>query len=204
MMRNTFPISLRIFDEAPKPMSDAYWRRCHRVLRMVGILHGKGFHGLRVYPYNYPLAYRIELYPARYSEPDGVKYRYEAMPGGMGSRLIARHSGANQAKFFEWEDAQSADAHQLALLFIKRFPEICRESYHLDYAYAGWFATLLAHCDYGFLPYLHGEYQEEIGVFRMNQVNGSGLEYFPLPPSTNHGHFLQPGEGICWKTDQEC
>ncbi len=44
------------------PFADTYWRRCLRVLRMVNILHGKGFQGLRVFPYIYPLAYRIELF----------------------------------------------------------------------------------------------------------------------------------------------
>lgn len=165
---------------------------------MVSVLHGKGFHGLRVFPYDYPLAYRIELYPARFAEPDGVKYRQEAIPGGMEDRLIARHSGAGGAKFFGWDDAQDADAQRLALLFIERFPELCRETYHLDFAYAGWFATLLAHCDYGFLPYLFSEHEEEIGVFRMHQVGGDGLEYFPLPPGANFGQTLVPNPEIDW------
>jgi hypothetical protein len=197
-MRNSFQTPARMFDEAPRPIADAYWRRCYRVLRMVGVLHGKGFHGLRVFPYEYPLAYRIELYPARYAELDGVKYREQDLPGGMDSRLIARHSGANEAKFFGWEDAQSADAQQLALLFIKRYPELCREAYHLDFAYAGWFATLLAHCDYGFLPYLFGEYEEEIGTFRMRAVDDGGLEYFPLPPAASFGQIFVPAPEIDW------
>lgn len=197
-MRNTFQTPSRIFREAPEPIKDPYWRRCHRVLRMVGVLHGKGFHGLRVFPYDYPLAYRIELYPARYAELDGVKYRSDWMRGGMDSMLVARHSGANEAKFFGWEDAQAADAHQLALLFLKRFPELCSEAYHLDFAYAGWFATLLAHCDYGFLPYLFGEFEDEIGAFRMHQIGGSGLEYFPLPPAASFGQTFVPDPEVEW------
>lgn len=197
-MRNSFQTPSRIFQSPPQPIGDPYWRRCHRVLRMVGVLHGKGFHGLRVFPYEYPLAYRIELYPARYAELDGVKYREQEMPGGMDSRLIARHSGANEAKFFGWEDAQSADAQQLALLFIKRFPELCREAYHLDFAYAGWFATLLAHCDYGFLPYLFGEYEEEIGTLRMRKIGEAGLDFFPLPPGASYGQTFVPDPEIKW------
>lgn len=197
-MRNMFQTPSRMFQDAPPPIADPYWRRCHRVLRMVGILHGKGFHGLRVFPYEYPIAYRIELYPGRYAELDGVKYRERDMPGGMDGTLIARHSGANEANFFGWEDAQAADAQQLALLFIKRFPELCREAYHLDFAYAGWFATLLAHCDYGFLPYLFGEYDDEIGVLRMRQVEEGGLEYFPLPPGASLGQTFVPEPEIEW------
>lgn len=197
-MRNEFQTPSRIFTEAPKPISDAYWRRCHRVLRMVGILHGKGFHGLRVLAYDYPLAYRIELYPARYAEPDGVMYRYDNMPGGLESRLIARHSGANETNYFGWEDAKTADAQHLAVLFTQRFPELCREAYHLDYAYAGWFATLLGHCDYGYLPYLFGEFEENIGTFRMHQIDGGGMEYFPLPPAANCGQTFVPAPEIDW------
>ncbi len=197
-MRNTFQIPARIFEAVPEPIKDPYWRRCHRVLRMVGVLHGKGFHGLRVFPYDYPLAYRIELYPACYAELDGVKYRSDIMPGGIDSRLIARHSGANEAKFFGWEDVQTADAHQLALLFLKRFPELSRECYHLDFAYAGWFATLLAHCDYGFMPYLFAEFEEEIGALRMHEVGASGLAYFPLPPSASFGQTFVPNPDIVW------
>ena len=195
-MRNSFQTPSRIFQEVPKPISRPYWRRCHRVLRMVGILHAKGFHGLRVFPYDYPLAYRIELFPARYAEPDGVKYRHESMPGGPESSLVARHSGADEAKFFEWEDAETADAQRLALLFIQRFPELCRESYHLDYAYVGWFTTLLGHCDYGYLPYLFAEHEDEIGTFRMHQIDCDGLEYFPLPPAGNFGQTFVPAPEI--------
>lgn len=159
---------------------------------MVGILHSKGFHGLRIFPYDYPLAYRIELFPSRYAEPDGVKCRTESLPGEFASRLVARHSGANEAKFFGWEDAETADAQQLAILFIQRFPELCREAYHLDYAYVGWFATLLGHCDYGYLPYLFSEHEDEIGTFRIHQIDGDGLEYFPLPPKGNFGQTFVP------------
>lgn len=197
-MRTTFDTPSRIFKEAPKPIVDDYWRRCHRVLRMVGILHGKGFHGLRIFTHNYPLAYRIEIYPSKYSGPDGVKYLSEFMHDSSAERMVARHSGANEAKYFGWEDAQSADAQLLALLFIKRFPELCREAYHLDYAYAGWFATLLGHCDYGYLPYLFSEYEDEIGCFRMNKAGETGLEYFPLPPAPNHGQVLRPSPEMDW------
>ncbi|MFT3986467.1 hypothetical protein [Aestuariivirga sp.] len=197
-MRNEFSMPSRIFQVAPEPIADSYWRRCHRVLHMLGVLHGKGFHGLRIFPHNYPLAYRIEIYSSLYMSADGVKYRPEAIPTGVDSRIIARHSGADGASFFGWDDAQEANAQQLALLFISRFPDLCRESYRLDFAYAGWFATLLAHCDYGFLPYLFAENEEEIGVLRMNQIGGGGLEYFPLPPGTNFGQTFVPVPSAKW------
>jgi len=60
--RTSFIASAEIFSEASKPFRDDYGQRCLRVSRMVAILHGMGFHGLRVYPYQYPLAYRIDFF----------------------------------------------------------------------------------------------------------------------------------------------
>lgn len=197
-MSTEFQVPSYIFRSAPRPIANDYWRRCHRVFRMLSVLHGKGFHGIRIFPYNYPLAYRIALFPARYADADGVKYRDGAFDGDLRDRLLAVHSGANEKSYFGWDDAQSADAHQLALLFIERFPDLCREAYYLDFAYAGWFSTLLAHCDYGCLPYLYDEYQPEIGKFRMNQFGAEGLEYFPLPPTANYGQSLVPNPEIEW------
>jgi hypothetical protein len=202
-MRTSFHTPPRVFETPPEPFTDEYARRCHRLLRMVGVLHGKGFQGLRVFPYLHPNAYRIELYPVAYARADGVKHRLDDEPDGWDSPLVARHTGANGAKFFEWEDAESLNAQQLAIRFIERFPELCREAYRLDYAYAGWFATLLAHCDYGYLPYLFGEYEEEIGTFRMQPCGGNGLEYFPLPPNSHYGHTLAPEPQPRW-LNSEC
>lgn len=194
--RNSFQTPSRMFEDTPKPFADQYWRRCLRVMRMVGILHGKGFQGLRVFPWHHPAGHRMEIFPARYVELDGVKVNYDRVPGGMDSPLIARHSGAQAEHVFEWPDAGGLDAQALALLFIRRFPELCAQAFHLDYAYAGWFATLLTHCEYGYMPYLFGEYQEkEMGAFRMHKVTDTAtheMEWFPLPPSSSYGSYLSP------------
>ncbi|RMF35435.1 MAG: hypothetical protein D6754_13275 [Alphaproteobacteria bacterium] len=117
-------------------------------------------------------------------------------------QLIARHSGANDAKFFGWEDVAQLSAHKLALVFVERFPQLARATYHFDFAYAGWFATLLAHCEYGYLPYLFAEYEEEIGVMRMRQFGQvrtvHKLDYFPLPPSPSCGNRLDPHPKPKW------
>jgi hypothetical protein len=75
--RTSFQTPSEIFLVEPKPFDDVYARRCFRVLRMAAILHGKGFHGLRVFPYHYPLAYRIKLFPADFVSRNGVRYDYE-------------------------------------------------------------------------------------------------------------------------------
>ena len=45
--------------------SELSWiRRSQRVIRMISELHRMGFQRLRFMPYEYPLAYRIEIAPA--------------------------------------------------------------------------------------------------------------------------------------------
>jgi hypothetical protein len=197
---DSFVTPSELFTKEPKPFEESYSRRCFRVLRMISVLHGKGFHGLRVFPYVYPLAYRLELYPAMFTAKDGVKFQ---LSGDVeAERLVARHSGANEARFFGWEDATDLSAHALAVLFIERFPHLSRAAYHLDYAYAGWFATLLAHCEYGYLPYLFGEYENEIGAMRLRHVGQKQtdhrMEWFPLPPGPSGGFAMDPQPTPIW------
>lgn len=187
-----FSIPSEVLAEAPMPFADTYWRRCLRVLRMVNILHGKGFQGLRVFPYIYPLAYRIELFPERYAEHDGVRYM-GAMPD---DDLVARHSGANGSSFFGWDHVADLDAHHLAIEFVRRFPKLAQATFHLDFAYAGWYGTLLAHCEYGYMPYLFSEYEPQSDALRMWCViegkPGPHIEWFPFPPTTSAGLALEP------------
>jgi hypothetical protein len=199
LLRIVYDVPERLFREKPAPFKDAYARRCFRVLRMVGVLHGKGFHGLRVLPYEYPLAYRIELYPARYADTDGVKYRSELIDAQPNRRhLVARHSGASDEQYFGWEDVAGVDAHDLALEFLKRFPDLARESFGLDYAYAGWFSTLLQVCEYGFLPYRYAEYEEEGRALHLRSLGDTKMDWFPLPPSPSHGSRLRPSGELPW------
>ena len=190
--RIDFSIPSAVLTEVPEPFPDTYWRRCLRVLRMVHVLHGKGFQGLRVFPYIYPLAYRIELFPERYAEHDGVRYRDTI----SGDDLVAGHTGAGGANFFGWDDVANLDAQHLAVEFISRFPRLAKATFHLDFAYAGWYGTLLAHCEYGYMPYLFSEFEPQSDALRMFRVDdskpGPHIEWFPLPPAANAGLTLEP------------
>ena len=127
--------------ERPKPFADAGMRRCFRLLRMVGVLHGKGFQGLRVFTHIYPLAYRIELFPADFADETGARYAEQDQKELEARHQLAIHSGADGAVWFgNWRDAAEADAEQLALTFIDRFPELAHATEQTDYAYAGWYA----------------------------------------------------------------
>lgn len=177
-----FPDYMR--SEKPEPFADAYRRRCFRLLRMVGVLHGKGFQGLRVFTHIHPLAYRIELFPAGFSDETGARYPERDRQELEARHLLALHSGADGAAWFgSWQDAAEADAEQLALTFIDRFPELARATEQADYAYAGWYATLMAQCAYGFLPYLFAEMEPFDGTIRLQPCGNRGAGRFPLPPN---------------------
>jgi hypothetical protein len=99
---------------------------------------------------------------------------------------------------------QGFSAHELAFRFIERFPEIVRATYRLDYAYVGWYATLLATCEYGYVPYLFSEDEEEWGALRMRKTTDNPvheIEWFPLPPSSNCGSYLIPTPQPRWMSD---
>lgn len=202
----SFEVPERMFREPPKPFEDAYARRCFRLLRMASILHMKGFQGLRVYPWERPVAYRIELYPSTFASADGVSYEWELSAKWMEERrLIARHSGASGSNYFGWEDVAGATAQDLAEKFIERFPEIAKATYHLDFEYAGWFATLLAHCEYGYLPFLHAEYEPKIGAMRLRptdpEASDLATKTFPLPPRRSAGVQLLPRPQPRWMSE---
>lgn len=204
--KTSFTTPAAMFSEVPKAFEDPYARRCFRVLRMVAILHGKGFHGLRVFPYEYPIAYRIELFPAAYADETGARYRRESELSvdspSQEKALVARHSGANDTKFFGWEAAEGLNAHQLAIRFIERYPLLANASYHLDFSYAGWYATLLAHCKYGFLPYLFSEYEDVTDAMRLRKVGCGDMKLFPLPPSSAGENILNPEPKPQWLEDR--
>lgn len=197
--RINFAVPAKMFTEAPKPSAIASARRFLRVFRMIAILHGKGFQRLRVFPFFSPtgFAIRVALYPARFTAEDGVKIDDLLQPVAEEHRLIAWHNSSAEANYFGWSDVEKHSAEQLALTFINRLPQIARASYGLDYAYAGWFATLLAHCEYGYFPYLFSDSEDDIGVLRMTPTSDlkrtSSQRWFPLPPSPGCGHQMDPG-----------
>jgi hypothetical protein len=80
-------------------------------------------------PYEYPLAYRIEIAPLTcFSVVNGCQAK-NAFPS-------VTYSSASENEYFEWTDAKSDDAHELAVKFADRFPEIVRLGTGRDWAYA--------------------------------------------------------------------
>lgn len=111
-------------------------RRSQRVIRMMSELHRMGFQRLRLMPYEYPIAYRIQIGPVScFSVVNGCHAKSEV-------RSVT-YSSASGNEYFGWTDAKSDDARDLAVKFVDRFPEIAGSGSGRDWIYAGWLLELL-------------------------------------------------------------
>ncbi len=160
--------------EPPKPFEKPEHRRALRLLRMISILHGKGFHGLRLYPrLTGAGAYRFYVFPCRYADKSGLYY-----DSSQPNSIMAGHSNSGLEFYFEKIKGEGLSAHELAIRFIDAFPELVKQSKLNDYAYVGWFTALLARSEYGSLPMV-SDYSDDIDMITLDNKN-SGV--FPMPP----------------------
>ncbi|PIT74742.1 hypothetical protein B9Z31_06600 [Limnohabitans sp. G3-2] len=117
--------------------SSSLVRRAIRVLRMVNELHKAGYQRLRVFPHinGSGTAWRADITYVENVRDDGFSPIDHELEG---SGKVARYSTAQGNQYFGWMDASTADARELARLFLMRFPHICNLGQGLDWAYAGW------------------------------------------------------------------
>jgi hypothetical protein len=133
---------------------------------MVGELHKRGYQKLRIMPYMAPTgAWRCSIAPvilfyrnhgAMHVEPPSMAPDITEPPAAA---MVARYSGAVGNRYFDWDDATTDSARQLADKFIERFPVLADCGKGWDYLYAGWFQRLLGYAERGWLPYLFAEYE---------------------------------------------
>ncbi len=117
-------------------------RRAIRVLRMVHELHKAGYQRLRVLPYSNDsgTAWRAEITYVDNVGDDGFStIDHDLDDAGK----VARYSTAQGNQYFGWMDATTADARELARLFLIRFPHMCNLGQGLDWAYAGWLVDVI-------------------------------------------------------------
>jgi hypothetical protein len=117
--------------------SSSLVRRAIRVLRMVNELHKAGYQRLRVFPHvnGSGTAWRADITYVENVGDDGFSpIDHDLEDSGK----VARYSTAQGNQYFGWMDASTADARELARLFLTRFPHISNLGQGLDWAYAGW------------------------------------------------------------------
>lgn len=123
-----------------------------RLFELVSVLHRRGYEKLRVFPYEYPAAYRLGVLPRQYFSVHNGAWVPKNMP------LMAMvHSSAAGNRAFGWLDALDDTPEQLADKYILRFPEEAGDSLGSDPAYAAWFEQLLRYTRQGGFPAMAAE-----------------------------------------------
>jgi hypothetical protein len=132
-------------------------RRAVRVLAMVGELHKQGFQRIRICPAIAPSGgyWRCTIGPAMLFHRDHGAVPKEVVvlddvPQTV--NMLARYTTGQENRYFDWGDAASDDARELADKFLQRFPTIAGYGSGWDYAYAGWYQRLLGLAEAGYLP----------------------------------------------------
>ena len=150
------------------------------MLQMVHELHKAGYQRLRIEPATsssgchwrcaiagaaaFHLEHGAQLVPERY-ETDAAHY-----------------TTGQENEFFEWTDAKTDNARQLAKKFLERFPEICEAGRGYDWEYAGWFVTMLGFAENGELPLAYGNWHGEPPAGFLPTMNHVFDSQLPLPP----------------------
>jgi hypothetical protein len=190
-------------------------RRGQRVIRMVSELHRLGFQRLRIMPYVHPLAWRLAVAPRDcFSLRNGASLRGDA--GGDASTYSSAGGGNC---YFDWQDAKSDNARDLAEKFLHRFPEIAARGAGRDWLYAGWLSELIGVLEGGdLLPVTLWEYMkgtpDELGFLPIWSVSGENtwndgsapivaalapnVMQFPLPPAWSDSEEERKGVTIEW------
>jgi hypothetical protein len=90
-----------------------------RLIKMVVELHRRGYQHLRICPYEYPLAWRLEIAPnSEFSSSNG------AFRPSTSSEPV-RYSSASETSYFGWAHAAEFDSQRLAKEFETHFRELC-------------------------------------------------------------------------------
>lgn len=119
---------------------------------MVSELHKRGYQHLRVMPFLHDGGnlWRLAFGPRKdFSRLMGlalVQATFDRAP---------QFSSASSSYPFDWRDAGSDDARDLAAKMINRFPDLIQASKGRDWAYVGWFAEMMGWVDAGWLPYVN-------------------------------------------------
>jgi hypothetical protein len=160
-----------------------------RLIKMMVELHRRGLQLLRIFPYEYPLAWRLRIAPkSLFSSRNGAYID----PSHFGDRDIedATHSSSSGLKYFGLENVERLDAEHLASEFVRAFPRLCEAGQGPDWEYAGWLSELSGYLSQtNVLPFVMAEYFEtdpnDLTYLPLRDyARGNEVTKFPLPPSS--------------------
>lgn len=159
-----------------------YERRALRVLMMVHELHKAGYQRLRICPGLAPSGsyWRCAITPVtNVLQSNGALIAKE-------KEDAAHYTSGQTNEYFEWTDAKTDNAKELAEKFLKRFPKIARKGLGQDWEYVGWYVQMLGLAEKGEFPTACADWYDEPDPRWLPTTKGfnSGL---PMPP---------PGENV--------
>lgn len=146
------------------PAADKVVRRATRFLRMVQHLHQAGYQRLRIVPGMAPSGcdWRCMIVADGQVRENGWEPKGSGWEELAQQDLAAVYSTGDETNYFDWADASSDNARQLAAKFLERFPELEWAGRGLDYAYAGWLTWTLGRAEAGELPIFYADYPVQV------------------------------------------
>ena len=160
-----------------KPSKISFERRALRVLVMVHELHKAGYQYLRIAPAMSPSGchWRCAITPTT-----NIKKSHGAMTVNY-SKNVAHYTSGQENEYFEWKDAKTDTARELAAKFIKRFPEIAEKALGQDWEYVGWYVQMLGLAEQGVFPIAYADWPLDPDPRWLPTTKGSDTK-LPMPP----------------------
>jgi len=149
---------------------------------MVHELHKAGYQRLRIAPSMSPSGgyWRCQVVPSKYTQP------YNGAISEEYSDYCALHGSGLDNRYFEWTDAQTDTARQLAVKFVERFPKLISESEGRDWAYVGWYTEMLGLAEKYGLPYAYADWELRGGNGCLNTAGTDPQIIPPAPIALEH------------------
>ncbi len=152
---------------APRPISmtspkDPVMRRATRVLGMVHELHKAGYQKIRISPGISANGgyWRCHITYSANVADDGFSIANFDVDNG----LVALYSTGQDSAYFGWKDSAEFNAREMAVRFLREFPQIAEHGVGRDWLYAGWLTDALGRAEQGQytdLVVLYGDYPIE-------------------------------------------
>jgi len=140
---------------------------------MVHELHKLGYQRLRIVPGMAPsgVYWRVGI-----TTIHNVLSNNGAMCNDFG--IMARYTTGMDNRYFDWEDAKTDTATQLAAKFVDRFPDIARDGKGRDWEYAGWYVEMLGFAELDAFPVAYDDWIDE----KPSYLTRKGDRTLPYPP----------------------
>jgi ADP-ribosylglycohydrolase/protein-tyrosine phosphatase len=153
--------------------------RILNVLKMVQILHTRGYQRLRTSPGESPSGchFRVVITSANNIRSDNGALTVDYWEG------TARYTTGDYNHYFGWRDATEDGPLELADKFLERFPEIAEAGRGRDWLYSGWYNEMLGFAESGQIPNAYFDYWNDPPPGTMHVLDRrEGSPYLPAPP----------------------